>query len=188
MLKKSLFSIFFISTLLFQGCFDGEKNDDTKKVEALVNSNEYVLTSTDSEQFVVEKTQNGFILKDSDAKIVIFDIFATWCPPCQASAQHLSSLQKKFKKDIVIIGLTIEDNLPNDTLKKFKRKYKANYILANSPENHRLITEIASQLKVGDRFPIPLMAIYKDGKLVQHYIGAVEEEFVASDIKQALGK
>jgi thiol-disulfide isomerase/thioredoxin len=193
MLKKSLFSILFLSALVFQGCSDNENNktEHIEQIAALAKKNteqKYVLTSTDGRQFVIQKTDDGFILKDSDAKIVIFDIFATWCPPCQASAQHLSSIQKKFKKDVVVIGLTIEENIPNANLIKFKHRFHANYIISNSPDNRPLITEIASQLKVGARFPIPLMTIYKDGKLVSHYIGAVEEEFVESDIKQALGK
>jgi thiol-disulfide isomerase/thioredoxin len=191
MLKKSLFSMLFISALLFQGCFDSEeeKSKQVEQISALVkNNNEYVLTSTDSTQFVVLKTQDGLTLKENEGKIVIFDIFATWCPPCQASAEHLSAIQKKFNKDVVVIGLTIEDNIPNTKLEKFKSKYHANYTIANSSENRRLINEIATQLQLGARFPIPLMAIYKDGKLIQHYIGAVEEEFVVSDIKQALGK
>jgi len=45
---------------------------------------------------------------------------------------------------------------------------------------------MAKMLQLGERFPIPMMAMYKDGELIQHYIGAVEEEFIESDIKQAL--
>jgi hypothetical protein len=32
------------------------------------------------------------------------------------------------------------------------------------------------------------MAMYKDSKLINHFVGMVEEEFIESDIKQALGK
>ena len=31
------------------------------------------------------------------------------------------------------------------------------------------------------------MAMYLDGKLINHYVGAIEEEFIESDIKRALG-
>ena len=41
---------------------------------------------------------------------------------------------------------------------------------------------------MGPRYPIPLMAMYKDGKYINHYVGAVQEEFVESDIKRALNK
>jgi len=191
MLKKSLFSMLFLSALLFQGCFDSEEEQtkQVKQIDALVkNDNEYILTSTDARQFVVQKVQDGLMLKEFEGKIVIFDIFATWCPPCQASAEHLSSIQKQFKDDVIVIGLTIEDNIPNTKLEKFKQRYHANYTIVNSTENRRLVNEIATELQLGARFPIPLMALFKDGQLILHYVGAVEEEFVVSDIKQALGK
>jgi len=31
------------------------------------------------------------------------------------------------------------------------------------------------------------MAMYKNGKLINHYVGATEEEFIDSDIRNALG-
>jgi hypothetical protein len=33
-----------------------------------------------------------------------------------------------------------------------------------------------------------MMVMYKDAKIVNYYLGATEEEFIESDIKQALGK
>ena len=71
-------------------------------------------------------------------------------------------------------------------LEEFKKQYKANYILVNSDQNRAFINDIATKLQLGERFPIPVMAIFKDGKLIKHYLGAVEEEFIASDIKNAL--
>ena len=128
------------------------------------------------------------MLENAKGKVIIFDIFATWCPPCRASAAHLTSLQKKFKDDLVVIGLTIEDGIDNSKLLEFKKEYNAQYTIVNSDQNRPLINEIANALELGDRFPIPLMALYKDGKLINHYIGAVQEEFVQSDINRALGK
>ena len=54
-------------------------------------------------------------------------------------------------------------------VRPFTYNYKINYTLVNSKQNKRLIKAIASSLEVGSRFPIPLMAIYKDGKLVKFY-------------------
>ena len=61
------------------------------------------------------------------------------------------------------------------------------YTIVNSDRNRPLVNEIVSALKLGERFPIPIMALYKDGKLITHYVGEVQEEFVESDIKRALG-
>ncbi len=181
----------FLSALIFQGCSSSEKTESqVEEANSMVSKsslNEYILTSTDSKQYIVKKEADGFILEGAQGKVIIIDIFATWCPPCKAAASHLSSLQEKYKDELVVIGVTIEDNIANEKLEDFKKSYNANYVLVNSTTNRRLVNDVADALKVGDRFPIPLMALYKDGKLINHYVGAVEEEFIASDIKKALG-
>jgi len=190
MFKKTLLTIIFAVAIFSQGCSNEKEvsNDTIEEANSLVASNEFVLTSTDNKQYVITKTENGFILDNDKSKIVIFDIFATWCPPCRATAPTLSALQKKYKKSVTVIGITIEDGISNDKLKEFKTMNSANYAIVNSSVNRSIINEVASMLKLGNSFPIPLMAIYKDGKLVNHYLGAVEEEFVESDIKTALAK
>lgn len=171
--------------ILFQGCGNQDNNEEANN---MLSSNEFILTSTNNTQYVVKKENQGFVVENTKGKVIIFDIFATWCPPCQASAKHLTSLQEKYKNDLVIIGITIEDNIANAKLEEFKKTYNANYTIVNSDRNRPLVNEIATALKLGERFPIPLMALYKDGKLITHYVGEVQEEFVESDIKRALGK
>jgi len=186
MLKTSILSTLLTFTLLFQAC-SSENTTQTKNANDMVATNEYVLTALDNTQYVAKKEANGFSLENTQGKVVIFDIFATWCPPCRAAASHLSALQEKYKDNLVIIGLTIENDIANEKLLEFRKMYNAQYILVNSKVNRRLVDDIAKNLQVGERFPIPLMAMYLDGKLIKHYVGAIEEEFIESDIKRALG-
>lgn len=186
--KKTILSLIFVVSIFLQGCNNKSEDNNTEQANSVVAANEYVLTDTNQDQIVVIKQGDGYVVANAKEKIVIFDIFATWCPPCQESASTISALQEKYKENLIVIGLTIEDNLSNDDLRKFKKTYKANYILANSDQNKRLINELAKSLELGDRYPIPVMAIYKDAKLVNHYLGAVEEEFVDSDLIRALEK
>lgn len=182
MLKISFFSTLLTFTLFFQAC----SNENEQKPNDMLASNEYVLTAINNTQYIAKKETNGFSVENTQGKVIIFDIFATWCPPCKAEATHLSSLQAKYKDKLVIIGLTIEDDISNEKLYEFREMYDAQYTLVNSKVNRRLIDDIATNLKAGDRFPIPLMAMYLDGKLINHYVGAIEEEFIESDIKRAL--
>lgn len=189
MLKKALFTIILtLSATFFISCNDDNPND-------IVSANEYVLTTLDNTQIVVKQDGDAFYINNKKDKIVIFDIFATWCPPCQDSASHLSSLQDKYKDDLIIIGTTIEKpefdkegNIINDKFTNFKSKYDARYTIVNSEQNRVLNTAITTALEMGPRFPIPTIAMYKDGKYINHYVGAVHEEFIESDIKRALGK
>jgi len=191
MLKITLLSSLIAFSLLFQACSsDSKKGHDQEKVQeanALLAKNEIVLTSTNKKQYVLKKAKEGFTLENSKVKILIFDVFATWCPPCQAEASVLSSIQKKYGDKVKVIGVTIEDSIPNAKLESFKTNFSANYTIVNSPENRRLINSLAEELKLGKNFGIPLLAIYKDGKLLHFYQGATEEEFIISDLNKALG-
>jgi thiol-disulfide isomerase/thioredoxin len=187
MLKTTLLATLLILSLFLQAC-SKDKEDHSSSANDMIAKNEYALTGLDAKQYVITKEPNGFELAGAKGKVVIFDIFATWCPPCKATAPHLSALQEKYKDDLVVIGVTIEDNLPNQKLLDFRKDYGANYVLVNSEQNRRLVNAMTRSLELGESYPIPIMAIYKDGKLIEKYIGLVEEEFVNSDIKNALGK
>ena len=190
MLKRSITTILLSSTLLFLGCSSDKKEEQKAIQEAnsMISTNEYVLTGLDKKQYIVKKESDGFSLEGAEGKVVIFDIFATWCPPCRGAATHLSSLQKKYKGKVKIIGIHIENGIPDSKLQDFREKYHANYTLVNSKQNRRLADTIVDELKLGDRYPIPIMALYKDGKYINHFIGSIEEELVESEIKSALGR
>ena len=192
MLKTALFSTFILlGTTLFVGCSSSEtKSQDTNNAKAneILATNEIILTDTQQKQYILKKTPQGYILKDNPKKLLILDIFATWCPPCRAEAPHLSSLAKKYKDDIIVLGVTIENGIENEKLDIFKKNYHANYPIVNSTENEKLIEDVASKLHLGRDFGIPLLVLVKDGKIIHHFQGAVEEEFIESEIKKALRK
>ena len=181
MLKKSFIALSILTSLFFSACSD---DDDAN---SLLSTNEFALKELSGKEYIIQKAKNGFQLKTEQSKIIILDIFATWCPPCQAEASHLSRLQERYQDDVTIIGITIEDDLNNTKLQDFRIDFDAQYPLANSSENRRIIDAVANNLEIGRNFGIPLMAMYKDGELINYYQGATEEEFIESDIKKALG-
>ena len=185
MFKKTITSLFLASAVFFIACSDDKSKSDANDI---ISKNEFVLTALDNKQYVVRKEGTNFVLKDAKDKVVLFDIFATWCPPCRGAASHLTSLQEKYKDDLIVIGITIEKDIENSKLLDFRNKYNANYILVNSNQNRRLADTIVNELKLGDRYPIPVIALYKDGKYINHYIGSIEEELMESDIKLAINK
>lgn len=184
MLKKFLSSVTFILLLLLQGCSDSSENGG----ESLVASNEFELTDTVGNPYTVLREGNVFTLEGHEDKIVIYDIFATWCQPCRAAAPHLTSLQKKFPDDLVVMGITIEEGITNAALQSFKAENNADYIIVNSEENRPFYRSIAASINIGQQFPIPLIVMYKNGRYVTHYVGMVAEEMIESDIRQTLGK
>lgn len=60
---------------------------------------------------IVEWVKGGPIdlKRDSRKKIHVVEFWAVWCPPCKMSVPLLTQLQKKYSKDVVIVGVTEPD-------------------------------------------------------------------------------
>ncbi|MBE0497691.1 MAG: TlpA family protein disulfide reductase [Campylobacterales bacterium] len=174
-----------ISTiLLLGGCSDSSSGNSG--ADSLVSTNAYELKDLQDISYKVVKAGNAFTVEGLEEKVILFDIFATWCPPCRASAPNLASLQENYKEQIKIIGILVEDDKPNSYVQEFVDKYGADYSISNSQDNRALSRTIANSIDVGQGFPIPLMVMYYKGKYINHYIGAVPEEMIESDIKRVL--
>ncbi len=65
-------------------------------------------------------------LSQYQGKVVLVNFWATWCPPCRAEIPDMVKLQKKYKKDLVIIGVSL-DRDGVDVVKKFAKSYQINY-------------------------------------------------------------
>jgi thiol-disulfide isomerase/thioredoxin len=190
--KSGLITSSLFLALLFTGCDKTSQDnvDNVSQVNSMVVDNNFHLTDLKGNSYTIVKSNvngvNGFVVKEHPNKIIIFDIFATWCPPCQQEAVHLSNLQKKYNDDLLILGVTIEDDIVNSKLANFAKQYHADYPLVNSKDNQKTVHAVASATKVGSQFPIPLMVMYKDGKYITHYVGATPQEMIDSDISRLL--
>ena len=61
------------------------------------------------------KTAEGKEIRLSDykGKVVVVNFWATWCSPCRAEMPGFIKLEKKYRdKDVVFIGLAVNDELP----------------------------------------------------------------------------
>jgi thiol-disulfide isomerase/thioredoxin len=170
--------------LLFSGCSDSKKTAGNDKAEALIAKTVYTLEGIDGSKFEITKAGPDFAITGTPEPIVVYDIFATWCPPCRAEAPHLSSLQKKLAGKIKFIGISIEEGKDNAYYQRFADDIGITYTLVNSPDNQRFSRALAGVAGVGQDFPIPLMIVYKNGRFVKFYSGLVPEEMLESDLTQ----
>jgi len=153
-----------------------------------VSSDTFILNDTHQNRYTVTFKGKKLMIQHLKQSIVLINFFATWCPPCRGEIPYLSDLQKKYKEDLFVAGVLVNDEPDSHTLKEFIKKYQANYFISNSIQNNMFVLKLAKALHLPNDFPIPLTVIYKDGNYYRHYEGAVPIEMIEYDIKQALKK
>lgn len=194
-------SIFVVLLTIF-GC---ESRNDNKKNLDLNQSNNNSTTSQSTKEIkpTEQKKREPIVLEDAYAnrytvtspkehllkisgmenKVVLFEFFATWCEPCLGMIPHLNSIKDKFKDDLEVIGVLLEDDMPNKELLDFINAKDIRYTIFNSKNNEELL-RLNGNIKV-----IPYMVLYdKDGNFVTNYYGLIPEEMVTQDIKKVVEK
>ncbi|MDP3148703.1 MAG: TlpA disulfide reductase family protein [Ignavibacteria bacterium] len=138
--------------------------------------------------FAQEKKAPDFSLKSVDGKtvklsdyknkIVIIDFWATWCPPCRKGIPDLIELQKEFKKDLVILGISVDSDTKPD-VPGFIKSYGINYTVVYGDQ--------ATAKLFGGVSGIPTsFLIDKKGNIVDKHVGLVPKETLANGIKSLL--
>ncbi len=143
---------------------------------------------------VLQRTKNGFKLADSD-KILMLDIFGTYCAPCQKEAPHLMDYQLKNSDDFMLIGLIHFEKISDEQIvEKFAKKYNAYYFIANSEENPRLVEQILRDIDYKPALSIPFKVVLKNGEYQvltdtlgsktdnKFYLGEVSADIIAKDV------
>lgn len=70
-----------------------------------------------------------FKLEDKKGKVILVNMWATWCGPCIGEMPHFIELQEKYKdKGFEVIGLDSDDESKDD-IEAFSAKQKLNYQL-----------------------------------------------------------
>ena len=63
------------------------------------------------EMILVDSLKKSLKLADLKGKVVLIDVWASWCKPCRAEMPELIALYKKYKnKGFVVIAVSLDDN------------------------------------------------------------------------------
>lgn len=57
----------------------------------------------------VERDGSRHTLAEHRGKVVLIDVWATWCPPCRRSLPEVADLQRKGGADYVVLALSVDD-------------------------------------------------------------------------------
>lgn len=116
------------------------------------------------------KTIDGKTIKLADyaGKVVIVNLWATWCGPCRIEIPHMIEIAKEYQGRVEIIGLTNEDPVADaDKVRDFVREQQINYTIGWTTQ------EFALGLMLGNiRNSIPQsFVITRDGRIFKRFIG-----------------
>ena len=81
---------------------------------------------------------------DLKGKVLIVNFWATWCPPCRAEIPDLIKLQSHYKDQLLIIGISDDDD-PPAVVKKWADQHGMNYpIVMSTPELRKVFTGVSA--------------------------------------------
>ncbi|HEX8843094.1 MAG TPA: TlpA disulfide reductase family protein [Pyrinomonadaceae bacterium] len=114
------------------------------------------------------KTIDGkdFKLSELKGKVLVIDLWATWCGPCRYEVPELVKMQDEYgPRGFEIIGLDIDpDSDSPEDVRKFIKEFSINYKVAFAEES------LARSLMRGGNIP-QSMVVDREGRIVEHLVG-----------------
>jgi len=120
------------------------------------------------------------LLESSKGKVVILDLWATWCPPCRKEIPGFINLYKKYKdKGLEIVGVAFDENGP-EVVPPFMKKMGMNY---------PVYLDGGDIARKYDLQAYPTTIVYgKDGKAASKHVGFVSEKEFEDELSELLKK
>lgn len=125
--------------------------------------NDLEMTQSDGKKFKFASLQG---------KVILVDVWATWCGPCREQTPKLAALQQKYRdKGLAVVGLTLDEKSEETEVLKFMKEAGVNYTIAYASDKVSGLFLDGTEDDTGSA-PIPqLFVIGKDGRVVEHLIG-----------------
>ena len=102
-------------------------------------------------------------LADSRGKVILLNFWATWCGPCRAEIPTLIKLQERYKDQLQIIGLVVDED-EEDPVRQVVSAEGINYPVAMAPADVRI--------QYGGITALPsVFVIDREGRVVQKHVG-----------------
>ena len=109
----------------------------------------------------------SFKLADFFGKVMVINLWATWCGPCRREIPELVKLNKEFhSRGVEMIGLSTENpEASAEKVRKFIQDFQIDYRIGWAP------AEVGVPLMQGHEAIPQIFVISRDGRILQRFIG-----------------
>jgi len=117
------------------------------------------------------KALNGRVAKLSDykGKVVLINLWASWCAPCRMELPELVRLQRQYKaRGLQIVGVTYPDD-DAASVRRMTRQLKLNYPILFGT------SELLDAYQIGEVLPATVI-VDRDGIIRERILGILEPE------------
>ena len=109
-------------------------------------------------------------LADQRGKVVVLNVWGTWCPPCRKEAPVLSEAARQLQSDgVVFMGINTRDSSPAQG-RAFERNFKVAYPSLFDPDGRTLLSFRGTITP--NAIPSTLV-IDRDGKVAASVLGEI---------------
>lgn len=117
-------------------------------------------------------------LAEQKGKVVLVDLWATWCAPCIKELPHLQALSEKFgPEDFLMLGVVLESGDPEE-IQAFIAEKKIAY--------PQVLGEEGTKESFGPFLGYPTKyLIDREGRVVKRYFGMLGDE-LAADVEKLI--
>ena len=121
-------------------------------------------------------------LDEYQGKAVIVNFWATYCVPCATEMPMLAQMQKHYKDKLVVLAVSVDDELDRAKLQPFLHKHQADDLtLLVGPS----VVDL-SDWKMGDALPATLF-IDAEGKVAGKVAGALKRHDLEKRLSEMTG-
>ena len=163
-----------------------QQNEPSQKVERLdpysapLYRAKKMAQATDFE--VTLMNDETFRLSDQKGKVVLMNIWATWCPPCREETPDLVDLYEKYKdQGYVTLGVSIDEQ-GESVVRPFMEEFDVTYPMY-------IDTDGTIMEKYGPTMGIPTTYIIGRGGNLRYFaVGALTRKELEPRIKELMAK
>ncbi|MCL4541415.1 MAG: TlpA family protein disulfide reductase [Chloroflexi bacterium] len=119
-----------------------------------------------------------FDLYNERGKPVLINFWASWCIPCQTEVPALQKVWQAFHARVVFLGIDVWDTRANAVT--FLKDHNVAYPVAEDPSGHIAID-------YGITGVPETFLLNKEGQVVDHWIGPVDEKELTRLLEQLIG-